>query len=326
MYSKWLLLGSSMLAIAGAGREAQAQVPFATNAASTSYWTLGGNSNVTGSSFLGTLKSSPLIFKTNKVEAMRIQPNGAVGIGTASPVGLLDVNGLLVTTGLLVPTGAAAGFVLTSDASGNATWQPGVAGPQGASGPQGPAGPQGAAGPMGGMGVAGATGATGAVGPAGADGAAGPAGPAGPAGQVGAAGADSARPARSSRHCRAREQPGRSLPRARVTSSTRRAFVFLQRRGCCLARSSTLHAILQRWQPRPPPSPHAAHATAAAIRRPASGRRSVLHILQPRRPRHGEYPRGWSRPQPPPWLCSRRRDARCFRLKPPPPCWSCQMF
>ena len=40
----------------------------------------------------------------------------------------LQVNGNTWTTGLTMPTGATAGSVLTSDASGNATWQPGGAG------------------------------------------------------------------------------------------------------------------------------------------------------------------------------------------------------
>ena len=56
-------------------------------------------------------------------EVMRIQGNGNVGIGTNAPSQKLDVNGVVKVTGLQVSTGAAAGKVLTSDASGNATWQ-----------------------------------------------------------------------------------------------------------------------------------------------------------------------------------------------------------
>lgn len=48
---------------------------------------------------------------------------GNVGIGTASPGYALDVAGTASVTAFLMPTGASAGMVLTSDASGNGTWQ-----------------------------------------------------------------------------------------------------------------------------------------------------------------------------------------------------------
>jgi hypothetical protein len=48
--------------------------------------------------------------------------NGNVGIGTANPSQKLEVNGNLRTTGFIMPTGAASGRVLTSNASGTATW------------------------------------------------------------------------------------------------------------------------------------------------------------------------------------------------------------
>ncbi|HET6244412.1 MAG: hypothetical protein H0V01_15325 [Bacteroidetes bacterium] len=46
-----------------------------------------------------------------------------VGINTTAPTAKLDVNGKTKTNSLQVTTGAALGYVLTSDASGNATWQ-----------------------------------------------------------------------------------------------------------------------------------------------------------------------------------------------------------
>lgn len=53
---------------------------------------------------------------------------GFVGVGTSSPTEKLDVNGKIKTTELQVTSGAGAGKVLTSDVSGNATWQTPVAG------------------------------------------------------------------------------------------------------------------------------------------------------------------------------------------------------
>jgi hypothetical protein len=59
--------------------------------------------------------SSPLIggdFSTNRV-----------GINTGSPNNTLDVNGTVEMTGFLLSTSPSTGYVLTSDASGNGTWQ-----------------------------------------------------------------------------------------------------------------------------------------------------------------------------------------------------------
>jgi len=133
----------------------------------------------------------PIIVKTNGQEVMRILPGGAVGIGTSTPTGLLDVNGLLTVSALSLPSGAVAGYVLTTDASGNATWQvavPGAQGPAGPQGAQGPAGPAGATGDTGPAGPQGPTGDTGPAGPTGATGLTGATGPTGPAGAAGLAG------------------------------------------------------------------------------------------------------------------------------------------
>lgn len=55
--------------------------------------------------------------------------NGAnVGIGTCSPTEKLEVIGKTKTDDLQVVNGAVPGFVLTSDAVGNATWQPAAGG------------------------------------------------------------------------------------------------------------------------------------------------------------------------------------------------------
>jgi hypothetical protein len=78
---------------------------------------------------LGTMTAQPLVFGTNNAERLRVFAGGNVGIATTSDNGnLLQVNGHISATGLVLPTGAAAGMVLVSDASGNATWQPAAAG------------------------------------------------------------------------------------------------------------------------------------------------------------------------------------------------------
>ena len=53
---------------------------------------------------------------------------GRVGIGELFPKQALDVNGTIKGTGFLLPTGAVSGHVLTSDALGNASWQPSTGG------------------------------------------------------------------------------------------------------------------------------------------------------------------------------------------------------
>jgi hypothetical protein len=53
---------------------------------------------------------------------MVIKSNGNVGIGTTTPSTKLDVDGKIKTSTLQVTTTPTAGYVLTSDASGNASW------------------------------------------------------------------------------------------------------------------------------------------------------------------------------------------------------------
>ena len=60
-------------------------------------------------------------YETNNLLA--IQTDGNVGIGTTTPSSLLDINGKTETSSFQVTTGATSNYVLTSDATGNATWQ-----------------------------------------------------------------------------------------------------------------------------------------------------------------------------------------------------------
>ena len=100
---------------------------------------------------------------------MRITQNG-VGIGTTGPTEKLHIhNGGILADSIQLLDGALDGYILRSDASGNASWtDPAtVAGLNGATGNQGVTGnPGGSTGPTG---PAGAVGMQGPTGPAGAD-------------------------------------------------------------------------------------------------------------------------------------------------------------
>jgi hypothetical protein len=85
--------------------------------------------NETGSNKLyieNSNSGSPLIGGDFSTDELYL--NGNVGIGTASPGAELDVAGKTITSQLQVGTSTTAGYVLTADASGNATWQAGGGG------------------------------------------------------------------------------------------------------------------------------------------------------------------------------------------------------
>jgi hypothetical protein len=62
-------------------------------------------------------------FASTATNQFLVRAVGGVGIGTTSPGSALDVNGTVTCTGFAMATGASGGYVLTSDASGNGTWQ-----------------------------------------------------------------------------------------------------------------------------------------------------------------------------------------------------------
>ena len=68
------------------------------------------------------------IVSTGTTPDLHIQGNGTtrgyVGIGTVTPTERLDVNGKTKTINFQMTSGATDGYVLTSDVSGNASWEP----------------------------------------------------------------------------------------------------------------------------------------------------------------------------------------------------------
>ena len=59
---------------------------------------------------------------TSRSDAFTILKNGNVGINNSNPASALQVNGTTTTTNLRVTNGAVSGYILKSDASGNASW------------------------------------------------------------------------------------------------------------------------------------------------------------------------------------------------------------
>lgn len=90
---------------------------------SSTGWSLIGDAGTNPTSnFLGTTDSQDFIIATNNLERMRLQTDGDVGIGQTNPTTKLHIFGTSPAF-RLQDGNHGANKVLTSDASGNATWK-----------------------------------------------------------------------------------------------------------------------------------------------------------------------------------------------------------
>ena len=96
-------------------REKLSPVPYALYAQNSGNAS-GGNNESGSRNSLDAADGSP-------TEAVYVDNNGNVGIGTTSPSEKLDIYGTIKITGFKLPSGASNGYVLTSDGSGIGTWK-----------------------------------------------------------------------------------------------------------------------------------------------------------------------------------------------------------
>jgi hypothetical protein len=88
-------------------------------------WELNGNANTNPNvDFLGTADQQPLVVKTNKKEALRIDSGGKVGVGTTNPASKVEIVGDWTgTEGALRLTGDRPTLKFTGGAKvGNQSW------------------------------------------------------------------------------------------------------------------------------------------------------------------------------------------------------------
>lgn len=84
----------------------------------SSNWSLNGNTGTDSTlNFIGTVDGKPLVMKTNNTERLRINSNGNVGIGTATPTAKLNVDGTVKFENLAAGSTELDVLVLAADGS-----------------------------------------------------------------------------------------------------------------------------------------------------------------------------------------------------------------
>lgn len=129
--------GLTIDATTATGLTGTGKVMFATSPTITNTLTVvtvrGGTGNTSTFNLSNTSNASPIAASfgewdntsgTGKITGIHLDNNSNVGIGSVNPGTTLDVTGTLRTTAFNLPTGSNNNYVLTSDSSGNGTWQP----------------------------------------------------------------------------------------------------------------------------------------------------------------------------------------------------------
>ncbi|MCG2614031.1 hypothetical protein LZZ85_07050 [Terrimonas sp. NA20] len=83
-----------------------------------SNWSLNGNTGTDSTlNFIGTVDGKPLVMKTNNTERLRINSNGNIGIGTATPTAKLNVDGSVKFENMAAGTTELDVLVIGADGS-----------------------------------------------------------------------------------------------------------------------------------------------------------------------------------------------------------------
>ena len=86
-------------------------------------WALTGDAGTNpATNYIGTTDAVDFVVKTNNSEAMRFTADGKIGVANTAPENLVHIGDGTASVLRIQDGNEASGFVLLSDASGNATW------------------------------------------------------------------------------------------------------------------------------------------------------------------------------------------------------------